>query len=58
MMNGLYVRQQGQQYAIFTPQGIQIGLLFMGQDGQYMKDVVAVQAITKVMAHRWGIDSK
>lgn len=31
MINNLYVVQRGQQYAIFTPQGIQIGLLFLGQ---------------------------
>ena len=36
MMNGLYVQQNGQQYAVYTPQDIQIGLLFMGQDGQHM----------------------
>jgi len=55
MMNGLYVQQNGQQYAVYTPQGIQIGLLFMGQDGQYMKDVAAMNAITKVMGKRWGV---
>lgn len=55
MMNGLYISQQGQAYAIFTPQGEQIGLLFMGYDGQFAKDVVAINAITKMMARRWNI---
>ncbi len=42
MMSGMYVVQRGQQYAIFTPQGIQVGYLFLGQDGQYAKDVAAL----------------
>ena len=57
MMNGLYVCQQGQYYDIITPQGIQIGRLFMGQDGQYMKDAVALATISKVLAKRWGINN-
>lgn len=56
MINGLYVCQQGQQYAVYTPQGIQVGLLFMGQDGQYAKDVAALGPITKALAKRWGIN--
>lgn len=55
MMNGLYVVQQGQQYAIYTPQGIQIGYLFLGQDGQYAKDVVALNTITRSLSKRWGV---
>ena len=58
MINGLYVQQRGQQYAIFTPQGIQIGLLFLGQDGQYAKDVAALGPITKALAKRWGVNPK
>ena len=42
MLNGLFVRQVGQQYLIYTPQGIQVGYVFLGQDGQYAKDVVAI----------------
>ena len=55
MMNGMYVVQQGQQYAIYTPQGIQVGYLFLGQDGQYARDVAVLQPITKALAKRWGI---
>lgn len=55
MMNGLYVGQKDQYYAIFTPQGIQIGLLFLGQDGQYARDVVALNTVTKELSKRWGI---
>jgi hypothetical protein len=55
MMNGLYVQQQGQYYGVFTPQGIQIAQLFMGQDGQFAKDVVALNPITKALAKRWGV---
>lgn len=55
-MNGLFVQQQGQSYYIFTPQGIQIGLLYMGNDGQFMTDAVAMKAITKILGKRWGIN--
>lgn len=55
MLNGLYVVQKGQAYHIFTPQGEKIGLVFMGYDGQYAKDVIALQAITKALGQRWRI---
>jgi len=56
MMNGLYVIQSGQEYIIMTPQGIKIGWLFMGADGQTMYDAMALKTITKVMAKRWLIN--
>lgn len=55
MMYGLHIVQRGQAYYIFTPQGEQIGLLFMGYDGQYFKDVIAIKTIAKAMSERWGI---
>lgn len=55
-MNGLYIRQVGQEYFIFTPQGIQIARLFLGQDGQFAQDVVALGPITKALAKRWGVN--
>ena len=58
MINGLFVRQVGQQYWIYTPQGIQVGYVFLGQDGQYAKDVVVLNAVTKALAKRWGLSDK
>lgn len=55
MLYGLYVVQQGQSYHIYTPQGEKIALVFMGYDGQYMKDVIAIQAIAKALSQRWRI---
>jgi len=54
-MDNVYVLQKGQTYHLFTPQGEQIALLFMGYDGQYMKDLVALRPITKVMSRRWDL---
>lgn len=54
-MYGLYIVQEGQAYKIFTPQGEQIALLFMGYDRQYFKDVIAMKTIAKAMSERWGI---
>lgn len=53
-MYGLYVLQQGQSYKLYTPQGEPIGLLFMGYDGQYMKDMIAIKRIAQDMGERWG----
>ena len=58
MMNGLYVVQgSGQWYAVYTPQGIQIATIFLGNDGQLMADAVTMKSITALLAKRWGITS-
>ena len=55
LLYGLYVCQKGQAYHIFTPQGEQIGLVFMGYDEQYVKDVIALKPIVKALSERWRI---
>ena len=57
MMNGLLVVQKEQHYAIYTPQGIQIAYLFLGQYGQYALDVERLNPVTKALSRRWGIKS-
>lgn len=49
------MRQNGQVYYIYTPQGILIAQLFMGQDGQYARDVQTLTAVGRAMAKRWDI---
>lgn len=51
----LIVRQDGQMYHIFTPQGIQIAQVFTGCDGQYARDVQCINAIGRALAKRWDI---
>lgn len=55
MADKLIMRQNGQVYSIYTPQGILIAQLFMGYDGQYARDVQALTAVGKAMARRWDI---
>ena len=55
MMNGLYIRQEGQFYSIYTPQGILIAQVFMGADNQIMQDVLALKVICKALQKRWHI---
>ena len=55
MMNGLFVVQNGHFYSIFTPQREQVAVVFMGYDGQFARDVVALGPITKALAKRWGV---
>ena len=55
MMNGLYIKQDGQFYSIYTPQGILIAQVFMGADGQVIQDVMALKVISKALQKRWHI---
>ena len=55
MMHGLYVVQDKQRYAVYTPQGICIALIYLGNDGQVIYDVEALKPITRELAKRWGI---
>lgn len=54
-MAKLVMRQDGQMYYIYTPQGILIAQLFMGCDGQFARDLQCVTAVGKAMAKRWDI---
>lgn len=58
MMNGLVVTQNGQFYSVYTPQGIMIAQLFMGADGQIIRDVEALTPITKALQKRWDVTQK
>ena len=57
MNSKLLMRQEGQMYYIYTPQGILIAQLFMGYDGQYAKDVQTLTAVGRAMAKRWGFST-
>ena len=54
MIDKLIMRQSGQTYYIYTPQGILIAQLFMGYDGQYARDVQTLTAVGRALAKRWG----
>lgn len=54
-MNGLYIKQEGQFYTIYTPQGITVAKVFMGADGQIIQDVVALKIISKALQKRWHV---
>lgn len=60
MVHGLSVVQipHSQSYGVYTPQGIQIAQVWMGQDGQLAQDVVTLGYICKALANRWGIKTK
>ena len=57
-MGKLVIRQDGQMYYIFTPQGIQIAQIWLGCDGQYALDVQCINAIGRALAKRWGLLDK
>lgn len=57
-IHGLFVQQNGQLYSIFTPNGIMIAQISMGNDGLFLVDSRCLDVITKLMAKRWYIDNK
>lgn len=58
MANKLILKQEGQMYYIYTPQGILIAQLFMGCDGQYFKDTQTLTTVGHAMAKRWGLTTE
>lgn len=54
----MYVEQNGQYYSVYTPNGIMVAQVFMGNDGQFLLDAKCMEAITKLMARRWRISNK
>ena len=57
MDNRLIKYQVGQTYYLYTPNGILVATLFMGQDGQYARDVQCLVTVGKAMAKRWGLST-
>lgn len=53
--NGLIVSQNRQLYTVYTPNGIVIAQIYMGDDNQFMLDAECIRLITKVLARRWNI---
>ncbi len=54
----LSVRQSGNVYEIYLPQGIKVFIGCMPNDGQLIRDAGALEIICKVLAMRWGIIQK
>lgn len=55
---GIPIQQDCHTYALYTPQGIPIGMLYMPPDGQLIADAGALNVICKAMGKRWGISAK
>ena len=54
-IHGMVVQQRGQLYSIFTPNGIMVAQVYMGNDGLYLGDSRCLDYICKVMAKRWNV---
>ena len=53
--SGLNVRQSGNIYEVYLPQGIMVLSICMPTDGQIIKDSAVLDVICKVLAKRWRI---
>lgn len=52
----LHLEQVGPHlYDLYTRNGILLCRVFMGNDGQYIKDAAALQEIGKALVKRWGL---
>ena len=58
MLNNLYVQQNGQYYVVYTPNGVMIAQIFLGNDGLFLLDARCMDAITKLLAKRWNVADK
>lgn len=54
MDSKLIMRQNGQVYSVYLPNGVLVCQFFTGYDGQYARDVQCLNAIGRAMAKRWG----
>ena len=43
---------------VYLSTGEPVAQLFMGYDGQFSKDILALHPITKALAARWGVPNK
>ncbi len=57
-IEGMYVLQEGQTYNIFHPLGMQVDRVFLGNDGQFARDLLVLKQLCKIHAKHWGITSK
>ena len=53
--SGLNVRQSGNIYEVYLPQGIMVLSICMPTDGQIIKDSAVLDVICKVLAKGWRI---
>lgn len=56
--SGLCIRQNGNIYEAYIPQGIKVISVCMPTDGQLIKDSVVLEGISKVLAKRWSVAKK
>ena len=57
-LNGMFIQQIGHTYMVYLSTGEPVAQLFMGYDGQFSKDILALHPITKALTARWGVPNK
>lgn len=58
MVGKLIMRQEGNTFNIYSPQGIQLAQLYLGEIRDYNKDRQCLFEIGKALAKRWGITTR
>ena len=53
--SGMIIQQQGQLYSIFTPNGIMVCQVYMGNDQFYIGDAKCLEMICKILSKRWRV---
>ncbi len=51
----MIVRQSGNMYEVYTPQGILVLVISLPNDMQFIKDAAVLDVCCKVLAGRWGV---
>ena len=56
--SGLSVRQSGNVYEVYIPQGIKVLSICMANDGQIIKDSSVLDVACRILSRRWGVTKK
>ena len=57
MAGKLIIRRNQNIFNMFSPQGIQIAKIYMGEIRDFNKDKKCITAIEKALCERWGLST-
>ena len=55
--NKLVMRRNQNVFMFYTPQGIKVGMIYMGEIREYNKDQKCLKAIETALCERWGLST-
>lgn len=53
----LIIRRNNNVFVLYSPQGIRLGMIYLGEIRDYNKDKKCITAIEKALCERWGFST-